>query len=72
MADAPPPAPGPAGAAPAGGSYASNPLAKYKLVFLGDQAVGKTSIITRNVSSHSSLLRYLVHPAHPRACRFYV
>eukprot|EP01123_Difflugia_compressa_P013041 TRINITY_DN582_c0_g1_i2.p1 TRINITY_DN582_c0_g1~~TRINITY_DN582_c0_g1_i2.p1 ORF type:complete len:210 (-),score=44.38 TRINITY_DN582_c0_g1_i2:69-698(-) len=24
-----------------------NPLAKYKLVFLGDQSVGKTSIITR-------------------------
>lgn len=23
------------------------PLAKYKLVFLGDQGVGKTSIITR-------------------------
>uniref|UniRef100_A0A6B2LII7 Uncharacterized protein n=1 Tax=Arcella intermedia TaxID=1963864 RepID=A0A6B2LII7_9EUKA len=26
---------------------AMNPLAKYKLVFLGDQSVGKTSIITR-------------------------
>lgn len=25
----------------------TNPLAKYKLVFLGDQSVGKTSIITR-------------------------
>ena len=24
-----------------------SPLAKYKLVFLGDQGVGKTSIITR-------------------------
>jgi Ras-related protein Rab-6A len=24
-----------------------SPLAKYKLVFLGDQAVGKTAIITR-------------------------
>lgn len=31
------------------GSAAPNisPLAKYKLVFLGDQGVGKTSIITR-------------------------
>jgi GTPase SAR1 family protein len=31
------------------GSTAPNisPLAKYKLVFLGDQGVGKTSIITR-------------------------
>jgi len=28
-------------------SAASGPLAKYKLVFLGDQSVGKTSIITR-------------------------
>jgi len=28
-------------------NYAVNPLAKYKLVFLGDQSVGKTSIITR-------------------------
>lgn len=26
---------------------AVTPLAKYKLVFLGDQSVGKTSIITR-------------------------
>jgi len=25
----------------------TNPLAKYKLVFLGDQSVGKTSVITR-------------------------
>lgn len=32
-----------------GNSSAPNisPLAKYKLVFLGDQGVGKTSIITR-------------------------
>jgi len=29
------------------GSSNPNPLAKYKLVFLGDQSVGKTSIITR-------------------------
>jgi small GTP-binding protein len=41
-----------AGAAPAGGGAGgangyANPLAKYKLVFLGDQSVGKTSIITR-------------------------
>jgi len=28
-------------------NYSMNPLAKYKLVFLGDQSVGKTSIITR-------------------------
>lgn len=35
--------------ATAGGAPAPNisPLAKYKLVFLGDQGVGKTSIITR-------------------------
>lgn len=30
-----------------GGGSSSAPLAKYKLVFLGDQSVGKTSIITR-------------------------
>lgn len=35
--------------APAGNASVPNisPLAKYKLVFLGDQGVGKTSIITR-------------------------
>jgi Ras-related protein Rab-6A len=33
--------------AAAGGSTSLAPLAKYKLVFLGDQSVGKTSIITR-------------------------
>jgi GTPase SAR1 family protein len=27
--------------------FSGNPMAKYKLVFLGDQSVGKTSIITR-------------------------
>ena len=35
-----------AAAAPAP-SAALSPLAKHKLVFLGDQSVGKTSIITR-------------------------
>ena len=30
-----------------GGATSLAPLAKYKLVFLGDQSVGKTSIITR-------------------------
>ncbi|KAI8317000.1 Ras-related protein Rab-6B [Colletotrichum sp. SAR11_240] len=30
----------------AGGSY-NNPLKKFKLVFLGEQSVGKTSLITR-------------------------
>lgn len=34
------------GAAP-GTNLNISPLAKYKLVFLGDQGVGKTSIITR-------------------------
>lgn len=29
------------------GSMSISPLSKYKLVFLGDQSVGKTSIITR-------------------------
>ena len=33
--------------APANGAPNISPLAKYKLVFLGDQGVGKTSIITR-------------------------
>lgn len=37
-------------AAPVNGNGANpniTPLAKYKIVFLGDQGVGKTSIITR-------------------------
>lgn len=48
---------------------AVSPLAKYKLVFLGDQSVGKTSIITRfmydkfdttyQVHPHSTLQVYL-------------
>ena len=33
--------------APNGTTPNISPLAKYKLVFLGDQGVGKTSIITR-------------------------
>ena len=33
--------------APTNGAPNVSPLAKYKLVFLGDQGVGKTSIITR-------------------------
>lgn len=35
------------GGVPANGAPSISPLAKYKLVFLGDQGVGKTSIITR-------------------------
>lgn len=35
------------GSSSAGGGAPPAPLAKYKLVFLGDQSVGKTSIITR-------------------------
>ena len=34
-------------ATPSGSSSAVIPRSKYKLVFLGDEAVGKTSIITR-------------------------
>lgn len=34
-------------AASTGATPNISPLAKYKLVFLGDQGVGKTSIITR-------------------------
>lgn len=32
---------------PIGGSVSVSSLTKFKLVFLGDQGVGKTSIITR-------------------------
>ncbi len=43
MADA-----GTSGAASGGPAVGTvQPMAKYKLVFLGDQSVGKTSIITR-------------------------
>eukprot|EP01036_Dinobryon_divergens_P024836 gene24836-33320_t len=41
-----PETPAPSGSSSTGGPNIS-PLAKYKLVFLGDQGVGKTSIITR-------------------------
>lgn len=41
-----PETPAPLGSSSTGGPNIS-PLAKYKLVFLGDQGVGKTSIITR-------------------------
>jgi Ras-related protein Rab-6A len=48
----------PVSPSPAGGEYAtaSSPLKKFKLVFLGEQSVGKTSLITRFVSSD-----FLVH-----------
>ena len=29
------------------GEFVSNPVFKFKLVFLGDQSVGKTSLLTR-------------------------
>jgi GTPase SAR1 family protein len=40
--------------APAGGIPQIAPLAKYKLVFLGDQGAGKTSIITRSRGSRAA------------------
>ena len=39
--------PGSGKIAMAGVSSSVSPLAKYKIVFLGDQSVGKTSVITR-------------------------
>lgn len=45
MSDAKPTSKAPSAKRPTNNSLA--PLAKYKLVFLGDQSVGKTSIITR-------------------------
>jgi Ras-related protein Rab-6A len=48
-------------------------LAKYKLVFLGDQSVGKTSIITRfmyDKFDNTYQVRFSVLPPHPmRALR---
>lgn len=43
---------------------AVSPLAKYKLVFLGDQSVGKTSIITRFMYDKFDTT-YQVHQFHP-------
>ncbi|WVO24576.1 uncharacterized protein IAS62_005944 [Cryptococcus decagattii] len=39
-------------------SSASTPLKKFKLVFLGEQSVGKTSLITRFQQSVSILEQY--------------
>ncbi|CDZ97088.1 gtp binding protein [Phaffia rhodozyma] len=50
MASAAPPAQTPIAtdfSSAAGSSASSNPLKKFKLVFLGEQSVGKTSLITR-------------------------
>jgi GTPase SAR1 family protein len=40
-------------------SSAANPLKKFKLVFLGEQSVGKTSLITR-------FARFELYRADPR------
>uniref|UniRef100_A0A096N3D6 small monomeric GTPase n=3 Tax=Boreoeutheria TaxID=1437010 RepID=A0A096N3D6_PAPAN len=43
----PPPLPAPAASTMSAGGDFGNPLRKFKLVFLGEQSVGKTSLITR-------------------------
>lgn len=50
-----------------GGGAASSvsPLAKYKLVFLGDQSVGKTSIITRFMYDKFDNTYQVRHPPPP-------
>ncbi|XDB47019.1 PREDICTED: ras-related protein Rab-6B [Capra hircus] len=47
FASPPPPLPAPAASTMSAGGDFGNPLRKFKLVFLGEQSVGKTSLITR-------------------------
>uniref|UniRef100_A0A8C4L8C2 Ras-related protein Rab-6B n=1 Tax=Equus asinus TaxID=9793 RepID=A0A8C4L8C2_EQUAS len=47
FASPPPPLPAPATSTMSAGGDFGNPLRKFKLVFLGEQSVGKTSLITR-------------------------
>jgi Ras-related protein Rab-6A len=46
-------------------SSANNPLKKFKLVFLGEQSVGKTSLITRFVRDHTWSVCWLSLTAAP-------